>query len=683
MRGVRHRRVAMAGADRAGHHGRMARGPAFDSLQRAALLAVPPISLAVFAISAWVLPDTPFIWGGGGAEWITSPRPVLTWEAPAANDAPPHTVVFTRRFALESVPAKAVASVKALRGIEIELNDGRWSPDRSCLKRACEVAVARWLRPGANVLRARVSNAVGPALLHLRLHGDGLDVATDARWQTRADGGRLRPARPADDRRGFDSPAALPTPWAALRDNAGLLALLFAASSLVFALRDPILRRIPLRRLPEVALGGIAVAWLYVFFAKIVHIPLSYGADGPHHTGYVRWIVEQGALPLADAGFQTYQPPLHYALSAALLALFEPTRGGTLENGLLKAVPFLSAFALVVIARALAARIFPGDHVLRLLVVLVAGTLPLDFSNAAYVSNEALHAALAAGALLAATVFVIDGRATPARIATLGAACGAAMATKYTAMSVTALVLGFVAWRMLALDRAGAGRTLAVVGGAAGVALLLAGWVYARNWIHFGDPVVWNLDGSLGFTYWQQPGFHTLAFFTSFGDVLAQPWFASFRSFWGGLYSTAWGEGIPPGGHTFQAPHALWNYELMALCYALAVPVTLCGVIGFVQGVRLSLGGPEPGVRIAVALSVAIVYALTFALMLAALRYPAWLAVRCKYLLAAVPSACLLAALGCRSVDRWLSAPRLRIARIAFWGWLGATAAVCVASFAA
>jgi hypothetical protein len=215
------------------------------------------------------------------------------------------------------------------------------------------------------------------------------------------------------------------------------------------------------------------------------------------------------------------------------------------------------------------------------------------------------------------------------------------------------------------------------------VTLLLSGWVYARNWIHFGNPVVWNLDGSLGFTYWQQPGFHTLGFFTSLGDALAQPWFASFRSFWGGLYSTTWGEGIPPGGHTFQGPHPLWNYELMALCYGLAVPVTLCGVIGFARGVRLSLSGPEPGVRLAVALSTAFVYALTFALLLAMLRYPAWLGVRGKYVLAAVPSACLLAALGCRSTDRWLSAPGRGALRVAFWGWLGTTAAVCVASFAA
>jgi hypothetical protein len=343
----------------------------------------------------------------------------------------------------------------------------------------------------------------------------------------------------------------------------------------------------------------------------------------------------------------------------------------------------VSALALVAIARALAARIFPGDHVLRLLAVVVAGALPLCLSNAAYVSNEPLHAALAAAAFLAAAIFVIDGRATPKRVVLLGAACGGALATKYTATSITAIALAFVAWRMLALDRAGLARTAAVVGGAAGVALLLSGWVYLRNWIHFGDPLVWNLDGSLGFTYWQQPGFHTLGFFTSFGDVLSQPWYASFRSFWDGLYSTAWGEGLPPGGHTFQGPHALWSYELMALCYWIALPMTLCGLVGFVQGVRLALGGAEPGTRIAIALCLCAVYGLCFALLLTVLRYPAWEAVRGKYLLAAVPSACLLAALGCRSVDRWLSAPGRSIGRIAFWGWLGAHVSLCVGTFAA
>ena len=96
---------------------------------------------------------------------------------------------------------------------------------------------------------------------------------------------------------------------------------------------------------------------------------------------------------------------------------------------------------------------------------------------------------------------------------------------------------------------------------ARGAELAVAGWFYVRTWMELGQPVVgnWNAPGE-GRVWWQQPGFHTPAYLTGFGQALVHPYLSGFHSFWDGLYSTLWGDGylggrvLPSQRHPFFDP---------------------------------------------------------------------------------------------------------------------------------
>ena len=99
----------------------------------------------------------------------------------------------------------------------------------------------------------------------------------------------------------------------------------------------------------------------------------------------------------------------------------------------------------------------------------------------------------------------------------------------------------------LAVERTGFAPAARGAALSASIALALAGWVYARNAILAGHPLVWSLDSDPGKSWWQLPGFHTADYYLRFGDALRLPWFSSFYSYWDSLYTTLWGDGLLSG----------------------------------------------------------------------------------------------------------------------------------------
>ena len=76
-------------------------------------------------------------------------------------------------------------------------------------------------------------------------------------------------------------------------------------------------------------------------------------------------------------------------------------------------------------------------------------------------------------------------------------------------------------------------------------------------WAQFGSPLIGVWDPRLGFSWWQDDGYRTGAFYLRFGAVLAHPWFSSFKSFADGVYATLWGDGLFGGMADALAPPAL------------------------------------------------------------------------------------------------------------------------------
>jgi hypothetical protein len=471
------------------------------------------------------------------------------------------------------------------------------------------------------------------------------------------------------------------TPAAAVRGLFPALAALFVASAMAFVTARRLGSEAMLRHAPALALVLLTVFWIYLFATTFVRIPLVIGYDAKAHVDYIVYLLRTGSLPPPTQGFSTYHPPLFYAVAAAAAAVLAPVAGGPTTPWVLKLVPLLSGLGLVWVTHALARRVLAGDALARLLAVVVAGVLPLNLYMAAYVTNEPLHAVLTAASLLAAARVLAEDRPTVAGCTTLAVLLGLTLLTKYTGLLVAAVVLAVVAVKLLAADRVGVGRVAAIVGGIAAGVTGIAGWAYARNWVHTGNPLYTNLDHPSGISYWQPPGFRTAGYYLGFGESLRHPFFSAFHSLWDGLYSTVWGEGTPPGVRLLSERHDLWNYDFMSASYLLALPATVIVAVGIGRAIVASFTDRDPARRWIFTLLVLLPYAALSSLLLVSMRYPFWGGARASYVLSLVAPLAVCTGLGFSTVDRWLQARGGVVLRAALYGWLGTFIAALALTF--
>jgi hypothetical protein len=644
---------------------------------RAAAVALAvALPLAAVATRCALSPEIPFVAPGPRAPWVMAPRPVSAALEQWGRVEVPVTS-FVRRFEAPEAGTLRL-EVRALRGFALFVNEAevvrddgaRWREPRA-------VDATRWLRPGTNEIRIDVARDSGPALVEVRAAGvPGLE--TGPAWNVRIDGEPLGAALPADDTRRNPNALAVETPLEAARRVAADLGALFALGAGGWLLAR---RRLAARAawLPLAGLALAAAGWAAVFATKAARIPAAVGFDARHHLYYAAWIREKGALPLATDGWSTYHPPLFHALAAWCLPA-----GGEAAGAALKLLPFLGGFGVVVASFLLARRLLAGDPAAQLLALGFAAVLPVNLYSAAYFSNEPLHAGLAALALWLGAEALLAARLGAARVAALALALGLAALTKFTAILLVPAAALCVGARARAIDRAGLARA---AGAAAALALgvgLVAGWFYVRNWLLLGDPLIgnWSLPGE-DQRWWQQPGFHTPAWYARFGEALVHPYLSGFRSFWDALYSTLWGDGFIAGRTDPARRHDFWDYDFMSAGYLVALPATLLLLAGGLRAVRLAVADPDPRLRAAHAFLLLSAWSVATAFLYLTLRLPFFAQAKAAYLLPTSPALAVWFALGARGLDRALARRGWTAARAALAGWCALCAGTLFLGFAA
>jgi hypothetical protein len=375
-----------------------------------------------------------------------------------------------------------------------------------------------------------------------------------------------------------------------------------------------------------------------------------------------------------------YHPPLYHATTALLLGALRPT--GLSEHAIALVLPMLSGLGMAWVAGAVMRALAPGERWLEASAIVGAGLLPMNLTIAGNVSNEGPAAFLTSLAFLAAVRALVRPQAASRDDVLLGAALGAALATKYSALVWVPMLIGAVGVNRLAVEGAGLARAAAGAALAAAVAAAIGGWVYARNYSIAGDALVWSLNAEPGRTWFQLPGFWTADYFTRFGDALAAPWFASFHSFWDSLYTTLWGDGLLSGARSPRSATVRWDAEAMAAGFALALAATAFVAAGFAATLRASFRGADHGRRIADGLLAAMPPLLLCTLASAILQYPFWSGAKAFYALALTPILGVLGARGFAALDALLAARAPLAARALLYGWAAAFFGAVVRSYA-
>ena len=314
----------------------------------------------------------------------------------------------------------------------------------------------------------------------------------------------------------------------------------------------------------------ISLFLLFLLLGLIYSIttPLFEAPDEVWHYAYVRYLVEERALPdLTDTDSGAYQevaqPPLYYAV-AALASGFVPDedlvdlmwhnpsfgyqaggtvndnknmlihteregfpwRGAVLAIRLARFVSLVFGLLTVVAAWGLGREAFPQQPIWGLSVAAVVAFTPQFLFISSVASNDSAAAALSTAALWAIARTVNRGT-TRRRSATIGVLVGLAALTKTSCTLLGPLAAMGLAFACRPRDR----KALCFVGHfllVTLIALAVGGWWYLRNAILYHDPFAFQAHVD---TPWGR------AIPLTIGELLAQLPIV-YASFWGGF---GWG----------------------------------------------------------------------------------------------------------------------------------------------
>jgi tetratricopeptide (TPR) repeat protein len=228
-------------------------------------------------------------------------------------------------------------------------------------------------------------------------------------------------------------------------------------------------------------------------------------------------------------------------------------------------------------------------------------------------------------------------------------ALGTAMLAKATAILLLPIMIVAIAGKLIAA-RAPIAVSLRNLGLLLAICFAVCGWHYARIWLKFGTPLVGNWDVVSGFTWWQDPGYHTTADYLRFGRSLANPLFSGFASIADGIYSTLWGDGLCGGVSSSTSP---WNQLQMVAGYLVALIPAALILVGV--GVAIVRFVREPSSELLLLLGFCALIGLGLIFM--TLKVPSYAQAKAFYGLSALTPLCFFGALGWQTLThgraRW------------------------------
>ena len=577
-----------------------------------------------------------------GAEWIRRDFvPSVVARRTVRNVA-----FFRTSFTAPGDGATAVLSLRAFRRFRVFLNDSEIAASERSGVEAARVDLRPRLRSGDNTLVIEVSNPSGhPALL---AHSDDLGLRSDADWEARGENGEWEPAVRAGEKRPFDIGAFFPTPRAAFASVwplfAGLFAIGFVASQRRERISLPKLLRDPGRfRLVVMA------AWTLLCVNNLTRIPIHVGFDAPFHYEYLRFIVAERSIPLADQGWQFFQSPGFYLLCLPFHWLFTALFSEATTLQLLRCVPMACGLVQIEAVHRSARLAFPGRTLLIGLATAIGAFLPMSVYLSQVFGNEPLAGCLSAVVVTLCLRLLVEpaGSTLARQSVVLGVVLGAALLSKVSAALLLPVALAVLVHRCLVAHP----RSLRALGPAArflGCTLAVAGWYYLRNWLRLGRPFVGGWDPTRRFDWWQDPSYRVPGDFFTFGEALVHPVYASIHGFWDGLYSSFWLDGYLSSMWT-RATAPPWNYDAMLSLAPLSLPLCAFGLVGLVSGLWARPGDP---LRRAVPFAAACIAIYWAALLYLFYSVPAYAAVKATYTLGLVPCYVLLIVSGMEWISR-------------------------------
>ncbi|MBI5888158.1 MAG: glycosyltransferase family 39 protein [Deltaproteobacteria bacterium] len=594
-------------------------------------------------------PESPLLVAKHGARWIRINEPsLLVIRTPGFERAG-----FRKTFRVDNVPEKALLTVHAFKDASVFLDDVpvlAASSDLDAWVKPRQVDLSLMLDRGTHVLRIIAANYSAPAAVLAYLDEIGLRTGPD--WEASSDGLEWSPAidvetfRPAPLSRMFQRADR------AFLSNApymlAIFSVVFIWTLCVYLPKKPIDRLVRVTPSASTVRWWVMGLWVVLALNNIVKVPVSIGFDMDAHMDYIDYVASNWRIPFATEGWQMFQSPLYYILSAPLFLVFKKFL--TLESTLmaLKVIPLACGIFQVELSYRAVKHLWPDREDMRALAVIIGGLLPMNIYMSQYLGNEPLSGVFSAAAVVWA--FKIHAEPSGERSLTdlflLGVFLGLALLSKATAVLLIpplALILIYRACNTQTPLR----RAASSLGIVLGAAFVISGWYYIRNWIVLGKPFMGGWDPSTGMVWWQDPGYRTPAQFLSFGQSLVYPVNSSINGIWDSIYSTLWTD-ASLGAMANYEKLPPWNYSFMLSGALLALLPTAGIIAGWIGALRSPARGMKSGALFAL-LFVGIYLAAIFGLYL---KLPVYTTAKASYMMGIIPCFALLGAYGFSLVMR-------------------------------
>ncbi|HSU52976.1 MAG TPA: glycosyltransferase family 39 protein, partial [Candidatus Dormibacteraeota bacterium] len=498
----------------------------FGRYTRTVLVGVALLGAAFIFVGVRTAPSLSWLSKNGGINWIIYPAPPDLVQRPSCE----LSTVFKRSLTLNEVPREARLRVAGLRRWAVVVNraQARSKTAGTTPNQPAEFTITN-LHQGENTILVTVSNSNGPPALWLSLEAGDVRLSSDESWEASYAGAAWRPARLAD------KPPVVPAgnavfggaaAYDALRERLLLLlvcVIVTGGITLVhFRLRsrkatmdsnvgDPSAWRVLVATHWPLLLA--IILWSALIVNNLAALPPLVGFDVNEHVQFIRFIQEHNALPPPGEGWELFQPPLYYILSAMLLkvcGLSVSTSAGVAVLRLFGLVVGIAHLALIWVALRL---LFPADRARQIAGLCVAASLAPLIYLSQYVTNEGLAAMLATACLFLGLRIFRNSQPSWLAFVGLGACLGAALLTKLTAILLLPSVLGAFLlnapnlWPALVSPNnpaptrpARIGLQLAIMSAAC---FTVCGWHYYRVYQQFGNPLVGAWIPASGFSWWQ------------------------------------------------------------------------------------------------------------------------------------------------------------------------------------
>jgi hypothetical protein len=542
-------------------------------------------------------PNIPLLLPEKGGDWIRFRQPPDL----KSRHSQILTTYFRTTFSVTKEIPQPVLTFRAMKRATVWLdNKIIFSADDHTQKwkKIFHVTLPSRLNPGIHELLIAVTNQNGhPALI---AYCEPLGLVTGEQWEATVDGNTWTSALsvrsrqyPLDSKRYYHlkpSSQGDATPLPLKFQRADLAFLSVGSVFLVIFIAVVILTLLGLKKeyfkSQQITSAGIRwivlVAWICMSINNIWKVPMYAGMDWTEHLKYIEYVASTWHVPLPSEGWQMFQPPLYYFISALLYKILVPMFSWENVLVFLRLIPLACGALQIELCWRAVRYAFPSREDLQIMGTIVGGLLPMNIYISQFIGNEPLAGCLSGIVVVLVIRYLRSPTAFSWRFfVVIGFFLGIALLTKLTAILLVPPVLLAVVWANHADNnpvRRWSSQAVMYVCIMLGTAFLIAGWYYIRNFMETGRFFIGGWDPSRNIVWWQDPSYRTLEQFYTFGESLFYPVCSAIMGVWDSLYSTFWMDGFLSAVfiYEFRPP---WNYDFMlAGAWLALLPTTAIGI---------------------------------------------------------------------------------------------------------